>query len=123
MGRSLKTAKRAGATFEQQIADYLATALNQPAIERRHLTGTNDRGDITGLFLNGNRVVVECKNYGGRLEPSTWLRELETEMLNDTAPLGFVVAKRKGVTDSGQQYVLMTLQDLITLCNSLVTTK
>lgn len=113
MGRSLKTAKRAGAIFEQDVATYLATQLNQPAIERRHLTGVNDRGDITGFFVEGNRVVVECKNYGGRLEPSTWLRELETEMFNDNAQLGFVVAKRKGVTDTGKQYVLLTLDDLI----------
>ena len=113
MSRTLATAKRAGASFEQEIATYLATELDLPGIERRHLSGTKDRGDISGLFINKLRVVVECKNYGGRLEPSTWLKELETERINDSAPLGFVVAKRKGITDPGKQYVLMTLDDLI----------
>lgn len=113
MGRSLQSAKRAGATFEQQIADYLAERLNQPAIERRHLTGVNDRGDITGLFLNGQRVVIECKNYGGRLEPSTWLKELSVEMVNDNAPLGAVIAKRKGTATPGDQYVLLTVDQFL----------
>lgn len=112
MGRSLKSAKAAGAAFEQQVATYLAERLNLP-IERRHLSGAYDRGDITGLVLDGRRVVVECKNYGGRLEASTWLKELETEMVNDKAPLGFVVAKRRGTTNPGDQFVLLTLDEFL----------
>jgi hypothetical protein len=112
MARSLRSAKAAGASFEQQVATYLAERLELP-IERRHLSGVNDRGDITGLVLDGRRVVVECKNYGGRLEPSTWLKELETEMVNDKAPLGFVAAKRRGTTKTGDQFVLLTLDQFL----------
>jgi len=112
MGRSLRSAKAAGASFEQDIADYLADSLTLP-IERRHLSGTKDRGDITGLVLDGRRVVVECKNYGGRLEPSTWLKELAVEMENDKAPLGFVAAKRRGTTKPGEQFVLLTLDQFL----------
>jgi hypothetical protein len=113
MARSLQSAKRAGASFEQDVAAYLADKLARPGIERRHLSGANDRGDITGLFVQGERVVVECKNYGGRVELSAWIRELEIEMLNDKANLGFIVAKRKGTTEPGKQWVAMTLDDLI----------
>lgn len=113
MARSLKTAKRAGAAFEQQVATYLAEKLDQPAIERRHLSGANDRGDISGMFLNGQRVVIECKNYGGRLMPATWLAELAVEMKNDKAQLGAVIAKRKAVTAVGKQFVLMTVDDFL----------
>lgn len=113
MGRSLKTAKTAGAKFETDIAAYLAQQLGQPAIERRHLTGALDRGDITGMFINGQRVVVECKNYGGRLELGSWINELETEMVNDKAQLGFITAKRRGTTNPGEQWVAMTLDQFL----------
>jgi hypothetical protein len=119
MGRSLQSAKRAGASFEQQVAEYLAQQLDQPAVERRHLSGVNDRGDISGLFLNGERVVIECKNYGGRLEPSAWLKELATEMANDKAKLGAVIAKRKGVTATGEQYVLLTVDQFLAFITNL----
>lgn len=115
MARNLKSAKKAGASFEQDVATYLAERLDQPAIERRRLTGSNDRGDISGMFLDGHRVVVECKNYGGRIDLATWIKELETEMVNDQASIGFIVAKRKGVTAPGKQWVAMTLDDLLHL--------
>lgn len=40
--------KRAGARFEQQVADYLATN-GFPYAERRHTNGPKDRGDIAGV--------------------------------------------------------------------------
>jgi len=40
---------RAGARFEQQVADYLA-ANGFPYAERRHTNGAHDRGDIAGVI-------------------------------------------------------------------------
>jgi len=40
--------KRAGARFEQQVADYLA-AHGHPYAERRHVRGSRDRGDLSGI--------------------------------------------------------------------------
>jgi hypothetical protein len=41
--------KRAGARFEQQVVDYLATH-GFPYAERRVMGGTRDRGDIAGVI-------------------------------------------------------------------------
>jgi hypothetical protein len=84
-------------------------------IERRRLEGKNDRGDIGGLRVHGQRVVLECKNYGGRIEASAWVKEAEIERVNDSALAGVVVAKRKGTQVPGEQFVFMTLQDFAAL--------
>jgi hypothetical protein len=114
MGRSLKTAKAAGASFEKLVADYLAEMVDD-RIERRRLEGKNDRGDIAGLRVHGQRVVLECKNYGGRIEAASWIGEAEVERVNDNALAGVVVAKRKGTQQPGEQYVFMTLRDFVAL--------
>ncbi|MEE2058952.1 hypothetical protein [Rhodococcus artemisiae] len=114
MTRTRKSAKAAGQRFESDIADYLATHIDD-RIERRRLNGINDRGDLTGLKVHGLRTVVECKNYGGRFEVGTWLGETETARHNDHADIALVAAKRRGTTHPGNQVVFMTLDDLIAL--------
>jgi hypothetical protein len=114
MARSLKSAKAAGASFEKLVADYLAIHIDD-RIERRRLEGKNDRGDISGLRVHGQRVVLECKNYGGRLEASSWIKETEAERINDAALAGVVVAKRRGTQVPSEQFVFMTLRDFVAL--------
>ena len=115
MTRTRASAKKAGATFERQIADYMAANLDD-RIDRRVKTGTKDRGDIGGVrTINGGRVVLECKNYGGTFNVAEWLREADVERGNDDAVVGAVVAKRRGVTHPGDQVVFMTVDDLIVL--------
>ena len=116
MSRSRRSAKNAGAAFERLVADHLAARLHDDRIDRRVKTGAKDRGDIGGLrSAFGDRVVVECKDYGGQLLPAQWIAEAHVEAGNDDAPAGVVVAKRRGTTKPGEQWVLMTLDDLITL--------
>lgn len=100
-----------GATFEQDTADYLAAALGDDRIERRVKHGTNDRGDIAGLRIHGQRVVVECKNHR-RMELAEWVDEAETERGNDDADYGIVIHKRRGCGKAkfGGNYVTMTLE-------------
>ena len=43
------------------------------------------------------------------------MEEAHTEAGNDGALCGVVIAKRRGTTDPGAQYVLMTVNDLIAL--------
>lgn len=113
MTRSRASAKAAGTRFETSIAAYLAIYVDD-RIERRAKTGARDRGDLSGVRApSGGRVVVEAKDYGGRLQPGSWIGEAETERGNDDALAGVVVAKRRGVTDPGAQYVLMTVRDLV----------
>ena len=114
MSRNRKSARAAGSRFERLIADYLATHVDD-RVDRRVKTGAKDRGDISGLRHMGQRIVIECKDYGGRLQPGPWIEETERERLNDDAGVGIVVAKRRGTTAPGDQFVLMTLADLVAL--------
>ena len=116
MARNRNSAKAAGQRFETLVTRYLRTTLDDDRIERRRLGGAgNDRGDISGLRHMGQRIVLECKDYGGQLKPGPWVEEAEVEAGNDSALLGIVVAKRRGTTDPGSQFVLMTLNDLVAL--------
>ncbi|UOQ60351.1 hypothetical protein MUN76_15175 [Leucobacter rhizosphaerae] len=104
--------------FESHVAGFLADALDDDRIERRAKNGSKDRGDVGSVrTIDGKRVVVECKDYGGRLLPSEWVREAEIERGNDDAAVGVVVAKRrgKGLAQMGESYVVMTLADLAVL--------
>ena len=115
MTRNLKSARTAGATFERQIADYLATQLKDNRIDRRIKYGQQDRGDITGLKLWGQPLVIECKNSPMHVDLSGWIREAHTEAGNDDALTGIVIAKRKGTTHPGEQWVHMTVDDFCAL--------
>lgn len=114
MTRTRSSAKAAGARFERQIADYLAVTLEDDRIDRRVRTGANDRGDIGGLRVHGQRLVIEAKNCARTTLPA-WVSEAHAEAMNDDALVGVVVHKRHGVTDPGRQWVAMTVDDLLAL--------
>lgn len=103
---------RKGAVFEEDTARYFARVLGED-IERRVKHGANDRGDIAGLYIRGQRAVVECKNCK-RTELAKWIDEAEEERANDGAAFGIVVHKRKGCGEKkfGGNYATMTLETL-----------
>ncbi len=109
MGRSNKSAKSAGASFERSISDHMSKALGNDAIDRQVKTGSKDIGDIRGVCLNGKPVVVECKEYRGEHHLPQWYREAEAERVNKGAAYGVVVWKRRGTADPAEQHVSMTL--------------
>ena len=111
MSRSQASAKAAGASFERKIADHLAAVVDD-RIDRRVKTGAKDRGDIGGVRHMGGRIVIECKDYGGVIKAGPWTAEAEIERGNDDALAGVVIVKRRGTTKPGDQYVLMTLDNL-----------
>jgi hypothetical protein len=114
MTRTRASAKAAGARFERVIADYLAAHIDD-RIDRRVKTGSNDRGDIAALrSAHGKRVVAELKDCA-RLELGTWKKEADVEAGNDDAIAGVVVHKRFGNARPGDQWVHMTVDDLIAL--------
>lgn len=115
MTRNRATAKAEGSRFERQIADYLKTELEDDRIDRRTRNGAKDRGDIAGVRIHGQEVVIECKNYGGRFLAPQWTVEAETERGNADALAGVVVAKRQGSTDPSEQWVLMTADQFVAL--------
>jgi molybdopterin synthase catalytic subunit len=114
--RSRASAKAAGTRFETSIANHLAAELDDDRIERRARTGAKDRGDIGGVRTPaGGRLVIECKDYRGQIKASQWMAEAQAEAGNDDAAAGVVVAKRIGTTNPGDQWVLMTVTELVTL--------
>lgn len=108
----MSRSKEKGTAWESTIVDFLRGA-GWPYAERRATNGVNDRGDIAGL----PGVVIEAKNEA-RMDLSGWLREAETERVNDGADVGVVWAKRKGVAGAGQAYVVMTGEMLVHLLRS-----
>lgn len=114
MSRTLRTARDAGARFERSIADALALHLDDDRIDRRPRNGAKDRGDIGGWRYAGMRIVAECKNTA-RLALSAWVEEAEIERRNDDAHIGLVIHKRIGRADPLEQYVTMTVRELLTL--------
>lgn len=115
VGRSRSSAKAAGAKFERDSADYLATALNDPRIDRKTKTGAEDTGDIANVMAHEKFITVECKDRGGAFYAAEWMAEAEAERINDGGLAAIVVAKRKGVTDPSKQWVLMTAGELVAL--------
>lgn len=115
MARNRRSAKSAGTWFESLVAGYLAEQLDDDRIERRSKNGAKDRGDIASVRHMGQRVVFQCKEYGGRFHVGTWLNDAEVQRGNDDAGVGIVVAKRRGTRDPGEQVVFMTLADLASL--------
>ena len=114
MTRNRTSAKAAGARTERHVADYLAAALDDDRIDRRPKTGAKDKGDIGGVRVHGQRMVIEVKDCAKQELPK-WVAEAHTEAGNDDALVGVVVAKRRGTTNPGQYWVHMTLDDLLAL--------
>lgn len=115
MARSRASAKAAGSRFEREVADYLATHVDD-RIDRRVKTGARDRGDIAGVRVHGERIVIECKNTT-RINLAGWANEARAEAENDSAAIGVVVHKRHGNGKPDEQWVTMTLADLAWLLN------
>jgi hypothetical protein len=114
MTRSRASARAAGSRFERAIADHLATHIDD-RIDRRVKTGAKDRGDIGGLrTTHGQRVVIECKDTA-RISLGTWANEAEVERGNDDAIAGITAHKRTGKGNPGEQWITMTVDDLIGL--------
>lgn len=79
----------------ENFAVALIQAVGWPHAERRRLAGSKDRGDITGI----PKVVLEVKS-GARLDLAGWLRETETERVNDGANIGALIVKLKGMGEA-----------------------
>lgn len=111
--RSRRSAKAAGSSFERLVADYLASVVDD-RIDRRVKTGAKDKGDIAGVRVHGQRVVLEAKNTA-RVNLGSWAAEAEVERVNDDALVGLVVHKRHGKGSAADQWVTMTLADFVAL--------
>jgi hypothetical protein len=114
VARSRTSARTAGTRTERAVADYLAATLDDDRVDRRVKTGAKDRGDISGIRVHGQRLVIEVKDCA-RLDLPGWVREAHVEAGNDDALTGVVIAKRRGTTNPGKWWVHMTVDDLAAL--------
>lgn len=108
----MSKAKRKGTAMETAVVKHLREAFGdaEGAIHRVTLHGSQDEGDIHGLFCHGGKVVLEVKNCR-RYEPKEWLRQAERERGNADAAYGVVVFHVNGIglDNMGEQGVLMTM--------------
>jgi hypothetical protein len=102
-----------GSSFERMVADYLK-ANGFPFADRRVRNGAKDRGDIGGIYAKHQPIVLECKNTT-RISLGSWAAEAETERVNDKALAGVVIHKRHGKGKAGDQWVTLTLADLVAI--------
>lgn len=113
----MSRSQQKGTSFETLIAKGLAEALDDDRIERRTRNGVKDRGDIGGVRLRGQRVVIECKNEatGKVFKLPEWVQEAHDEAGNDDALVGLVIHKRTKTTDPMKQWVSCTVADLVAI--------
>lgn len=107
--------RQKGSTFERLVADFLATHVDD-RIDRRVKNGAKDRGDIAGLRHLGQRIVLECKNTA-KMALAGWAAEAEAERQNDDALAGIIIHKRHGKGQPQDQWVTLTLGELVALIN------
>jgi len=108
-GWCVNRSKAKGTSWESAIVDFLSDR-QWPNVERRALTGSNDRGDIAGI----PRCVIEAKN-AARFDLAGWVAEATKERNNAQALFAAVWAKRRGKASPKDGYVIMTGEDFVTL--------
>lgn len=98
----MSRSKTKGTAWESNICRYLAEN-GFPHVERRALTGSQDRGDIAGI----PGVVIEAKNTQ-RAELAGWVDEAAIEQANDGADYSAVWHHRRGRAAAADGFVTMT---------------
>lgn len=106
----MSKAKQKGTLAETAVAEYLKGTWD--TVERRSLSGKNDKGDIAGI----PKIVIEVKNQKS-YKFSEWLKETKVEKENAEADYGVLVVKPNGVGVSSvsKWWTVLPLEDLISL--------
>lgn len=86
----MSKSKQKGTLAETAVADFLRKTFT--AVERRTLSGKNDKGDIAGV----PGCVIEVKNQRS-YKIHEWMKETETERANAKAEIGLLVIKPNGI--------------------------
>ena len=106
----MSKSKQKGTLAETAVADYFRQTF--PAVERRALSGSNDKGDIA----NVPNAVIEIKNQKSYKIPE-WIKETEQERINAGSPYGVLVIKpnKVGITKIDQWWAVMPLEQIVSL--------
>lgn len=109
MMASPATSKRIGVrgetTFIKGVQRYMRSK-----VERRHLQGALDQGDVAGW----PGVCVEVK-AGRQWNIPEWLRQLRKETLNSGADIGFIAVLMHGQPKFEQMVAIMPMPEFMEL--------
>lgn len=109
--------KQKGTSFETSIKRYLNDKGFVKA-DRTVLKGGGDTGDINGIIhgLAGRHLAIQCKNQR-KMNLSGWLDATVEQAKRLGKALPALVVKRagKGEKALGDTYVVMRLDDFVTL--------
>ena len=114
MTRNRSSAKKAGSAFESLIRDALREGLRDPNIQRAPRWGAKDKGDLVNVRIDGHDLVIQTKDVSVLSLPN-WTRDAKVQALNADALAGIVIHKRRGTTNPLEQWVSMTVSELIAL--------
>lgn len=105
--------KARGTAAETSVVRYLQ-ANGFPRADRSPLRGGKDTGDVTGVELDNQQVVLEVKNCKA-MALAQWVDELIAEMDNAGSSVGAVVHKRVRKGDPGEWYATLPFDVLVRL--------
>jgi hypothetical protein len=114
----MSKSKQKGTLAETAVADYLKQTF--PAVERRTLSGKNDKGDIAGV----PGCVIEVKNQRS-YKIHEWMKETEIERINAGVELGVLVIKPVGVgvAHTNKWWAVVSLETITRLIEELESAK
>lgn len=109
--------KQKGTAFETACARWMQRRLDDDRIERRALHGSNDMGDLYGIWAHGYHGIAECKDYKSWSDAdlARWLNETVAEKDNADADFALLIVHRSGCGESrfGKNLVWLTVGDLM----------
>ena len=103
----MNPSKRKGTQFESDVVTYLRPLWK--GVERRTLSGAQDRGDIAGI----TDIVFECKATKS-IDLASAVDEAQVEKENAGADLGIAVIKRR-MKPTAQAYAVLPFEEMVKL--------
>lgn len=122
-GMAVNKPKNIGTVFESGFVRYLRRKTGDDRIRRLALSGSEDEGDIGGIYAHGLRGIAECKSHK-TVTPalvSRWKEETLRERGNADVDFAALVVHVRGrdatgrKASFGQNRVLLTWEDAIQL--------
>ena len=95
--------KAKGSAFERLVRDYLNEVV---PCERIPPGATLDRGDLWTP-----QAAIQCKNHR-TLSLGAWLDDTHEQQTNAAKRFAWLVVKRKGTTDAGEQFAICSVAQL-----------
>lgn len=102
--------KAKGSAFERLVRDYLNEMV---PCERIPPGATLDRGDLWTP-----QAAIQCKNHR-TLSLGAWLDDTHQQQANAAKRFSWLVVKRKGTTDPGEQFAICSVAQLRELLKAL----